>query len=382
MTPEVFDHANDGAFADEAASERAVRLGRRGLYVTPRQTFVGLAVILGVVLMLLIAYLLWLLTPGGITQRGGTAQAGIQPVFEMYGPGSGKLPKFANPMGAAWGLGDRIYVADTKNSRVVVFDHNGRYLFQFGGFGIAKPLRGAAVTWKPGLLDYPTGIATDPDNGDVYVADFYNDSISVFDSKGAFLRRFPDPYKPTGKGSSGAGGTGIAATALTIAQGKVYATDAYQVFVFDKSGKVLEQFGMPGGASADLDHPNGIAVDGNGHIYVADSNHNRVTAFSPQGSVLWTVGKRVSQLQAKTNNPFVLPRGLTVMRDGSLLVADPLGQQLVMVGQTGKIVGTFGLRGSDPGQLNFPNDVDAKKDLILIADRENNRVQVVRLTAR
>jgi hypothetical protein len=33
----------------------------------------------------------------------------------------------------------------------------------------------------------------------------------------------------------------------------------------------------------------------------------------------------------------------------------------------------------DPGQLNFPNDVDWHNGRILVADRENNRVQVVRL---
>ncbi|TLM98289.1 MAG: 6-bladed beta-propeller, partial [Actinobacteria bacterium] len=42
----------------------------------------------------------------------------------------------------------------------------------------------------------------------------------------------------------------------------------------------------------------------------------------------------------------------------------------------------YGMRGADPGQLNFPNDVSEAKERILIADRENNRVQVVRLARR
>ncbi len=174
-------------------------------------------VVLLIVLVVLLVMLLRLEQPADITQRGGETQAGIEPVFAMYGPGRGKKPLFDKPMAAAWGPGGRIYVADSKNNRIVVFDRSGRYLRQFGGFGIAKPPAGTKVTWKPGQLNYPTGVATDT-NGDVYVADFNNDSISVFDDEGTFLRRFPDPYRPTGRGSSGAGNTGIAVTAVAVSR--------------------------------------------------------------------------------------------------------------------------------------------------------------------
>ena len=123
------------------------------------------------------------------------------------GPGRGEKPLFDKPMAAAWGPGDRIYVADSKNNRIVVFDRSGRYLLQFGGFGIAKPPAGAKVTWKPGQLNYPTGVATDT-NGDVYVADFNNDSDLGVRLTGAHSsRRFPDPVSPDGAGAARAAGT-------------------------------------------------------------------------------------------------------------------------------------------------------------------------------
>lgn len=354
----------------------------RGLYLTPRQTFLTVAGVLGVILLGLLAYLLWLAWPADFSAKGGKVQARIEPVVAIYGPGRGALPKFNKPMGAAWGKGDRIYVADTQNSRIVVFAQDGKYLSQFGAFGIAKPINGAKATWKPGMLDYPTDVAVDARNGDVYVADFYNDSISAFNSEGVFLRRFPDPSKPTGRGSSGSGGGGIAVTALAVQNGKVYATDQYQIFVFRTDGTLVKQFGLPGLDPGRLDHPNGIAVDVRGNVYVSDSNHNRVTAYDASGKVLWTVGSKISDLNKQTDNPFVLPRGLAILRDGSILVADPLGQQLVEIDERGKIVATFGVRGSEAGQLNFPNDVSVRNDLILIADRENDRVQVVRLISR
>lgn len=370
----------DGDATSEPTEPQAPR--RRGFYLTPRQTFILIASVLAAVLLGLLLYLLWLSMPADFTKEGGKSAAGIVPELTIYGPGTGATPDFAKPMGAAWNqAGSRIYVADTQNNRVVVFNDKGRYVSQFGGFGIAKPLQGARRTWNPGELNYPTDVAVD-ENDNVYVADFYNDSISVFDANGKFLRRFPDPYKPVGKGSSGQEGGGISVTAVTAQGGKVYATDEFQIFVFSTDGKLLRQFGKPGQAPGDLDRPGGITVDREGRVYVSDSNHNRVTAFSPEGKVLWVLGEQVSDLRKETDNPFVLPRGLTLLRDGSLLVADPLGQQLVKVNELGKVIANYGARGVEEGEVNFPNDVSSRQDRILIADRENNRVQVVRLTGR
>jgi DNA-binding beta-propeller fold protein YncE len=285
-------------------------------------------------------------------------------------------------MGVAWSQdGTRMYVADARNNRICVFDDKGKPVMEFGGLGVAKPLEGAARTWDPGELSYPVDVAVD-EEGQVYVADFYNDSVSVFDDKGGFVRRFPDPYKPTGRGSSGSDGGGIAVTSVAVRGDRVYATDTYQVFVFDKNGGLIEQFGKPGMGPDGLDHPGGIAVDRDGKIYVSDSNHNRVIAYTPEGRPLWVTGRPVSGLKSQTENPFVLPRGLTITSDGSIIVADPLAQQLVKLDEDGKVVAQYGVRGTSEGQLNFPMDVASNSDLLLVADRQNERAQVVKLSTR
>jgi DNA-binding beta-propeller fold protein YncE len=358
-----------------AETPRAPAL-RRGL--DGRRLYLLAAAILLVILIALVGFLVWLLRPVDITQRGGEVRAGIEPVFALYGPGSGKKPYFDKPMAAAWGPNKRIYVADSKNNRIVVFSAQGRYLSQFGEFGIAKPPVGSAITWVPGQLNYPTGVATD-DEGNIYVADFKNDSISVFNDAGTFLRRFPDPYRPTGRGSSGAGNSGIAVGALAVADGKVYAADSYQILVFDTQGVLLKQFGRPGQGPEGLDHPNGIAVDSKGRIYVSDSNQNRVTAFTPDGAFMWSTGKPITSLTESSSNPFVLPRGIAVLADSSILVADPLAHQLVKLTSAGKFVVSYGDRGQEPGQVNFPTGLATADDLVLIADKENNRVQAIKL---
>jgi len=356
---------------------------RRGLYLTPRQAFAGIAVALAVVLVALLVYLLFFMNTGaGLVTRGGAVKSGIRPLFTIDGPGTGANPRFDRPMGAAFGIDGRIYVTDTGHNRVCVFDAGGKFLFEFGSFGVAKPLPGAKNTWTPGKLNYPVGIDVDQD-GSVYVASFRNDQVQVFGPEGKPLRNFPDATKPTGKGSSGQDGQGIAVTDVAVQGGKVYATDTYQIFVFDLAGKLLRQFGKPGLGPADLDHPNGVAVDEQGQVYVSDSNHARVVALTKDFVFRWHLGAPPGASAATSGSidpaTFSLPRGITVLEGGDVLVVDAFNFGLVRISPAGKVIGRYGERGVEPGQFNFPNDVDSSGDRLVVADKENNRVEVVQI---
>lgn len=352
---------------------------RRPFALTPRHAFGLLAIVLALVLVALIVYLLWYLGRPEVLTDKSPAQ-GIQPIWVVYGPGEGETPLFARPMGVAVGNGGTIYVTDADNNRVCAFDSQGRFVREFGSFGIAKPAAGYQATYVSGSLNYPVGIDTD-DDGNVYVASFRNDSIEVYDARGVPLRRFPDPMAPTGKGSSGYGGFGIAVTDVAVSGDRVYATDTYQVFAFSLEGELLGQWGKPGTEPGDLDHPNGIAVSKDGGVvYVSDSNHNRVTAFTPQGEVLWQVGEISGGVGDTAEREIELPRGLAVMPDGSVLVADAFAFSLVKISSEGEIVARFGERGVDPGQLNFSNDLEAIRGFVAIADKENGRLQLVRIS--
>ena len=363
---------------------RAPAPAKRRLYLTARQAFGILAGVLAVLLVGLIVWLLFFMGGGSaLVTRGGDTVAGIKPLFTIDGPGTGPLPRFSRPMGAAFGLDGRIYVADTGNNRICVFDPTGKFLFEFGSFGVAKPLPGAKNTWALGKLNYPIGIRVDSQDGTVYVADFHNDQVQAFTADGKPLRAFPDPHKQVGKGSSGADGQGIAATALAVKAGKVYATDQYQVFEFDTDGKFVKQWGKPGTAPGDLDHPNGIAVADDGTVYVADSNHARLTAFGKDGSVKWNFGTPpAGEASQGAAPPLQLPRGATVTADGRIIVADAFSFELVSVSKDGKLNGRYGERGTAAGQFNFPNDVDSTGDRLVVADKENGRIQVLQLVGR
>jgi len=344
--------------------------------LTPTLRLGIVAAVLTVIMLCILAYLLFSLsTPEGFVTRGGETVAGLTPVLVIDGPGRGDQPSFKRPMDAAFAPNGRIYAVDTGNNRITVFSRNGRFLFAFGGFGLTKPLPGYEATWQEGLMNSPLGIEVD-DNGDVYVADFRNDQIQVFDARGRFLRRFPDPNTVVGRGASGQDGTGIAVTDVALWGDYVCALDSYQVVVFTKEGQFVRQFGRPGSGPGEFARPNGIAVMPDSTILVADSNNGRVQAFTLDGVFMWETG-----VKGGTPYEFGLPRGIAVLDEDTIAVVDAFTFSVVLLDGQGVPVGSVGTRGVLPAQLNFPNGIDVSADgeLLLVADKENDRVQVLRL---
>jgi uncharacterized protein (TIGR03663 family) len=91
-------------------------------------------------------------------------------------PGSGRTTIFFGPRAIVIDVQGRLFVSDTGNKRIQVFDSDGNYLDQFGSPGSGN-----------GQFSEPVGIAIDA-SGNIYVADTWNQRIQVFDSRFKFLR--------------------------------------------------------------------------------------------------------------------------------------------------------------------------------------------------
>ena len=119
---------------------------------------------------------------GCISIATSATAASFSFAFGSQGSGNGQ---FLNPFGIAVGSGGNIYVADTFNNRVQVFNPSGVFQFAFGSQGMGN-----------GEFSMPQGIAVGS-GGNIYVADTVNNRVQVF--------RTPEPSSIIGLGILGGG---------------------------------------------------------------------------------------------------------------------------------------------------------------------------------
>ncbi len=172
---------------------------------------------------------------------------------------------FWGPRDIAVDAGGNVYVTDTGNKRVQVFGPDDQFLDQWGGVGV-----------EDGLMDEPVGIATD-EEGNIYVNDTWNQRVQKFDQDFNFVTSWPI--------TGWYGQSVVNKPYLAASGGRVYVTDpeGYRVLVFDQDGEFVATFGEYGLDSKSFALPTGIAVDGDGNVYVVDSANHRVMKFAPIG---------------------------------------------------------------------------------------------------
>ncbi|MCS7011135.1 MAG: TIGR03663 family protein [Anaerolineales bacterium] len=171
------------------------------------------------------------------------------------------------PRGIAIDRQGRVYVADTGNKRVVIYDADGNFLSQFGGGGMA-----------PGQLDEPVGIAVD-DLGRVYVADTWNQRIQVFES--------PDGGQTWAairvwEVQAWYGDTLENKPFLALGpQGTLLVTDpeAGRILQFTTEGIFVRGWGDRGFGAGRFGLASGVAVDTLGRVWISDAGNNVLSRF-------------------------------------------------------------------------------------------------------
>ncbi|MCA3593615.1 MAG: peptidase [Methylobacterium sp.] len=144
------------------------------------------------------------------------------------------------------------------------------------------------------------------------------------------------------------------------------------VQLFGRDGKGLGSFG-----ANDIADAHKIATDPEGRIWVVDRDAHEILGFDPAGKVFTRIGRRHCP-QAPFNHPSDIAFGL----DGTIVVADGYANGRVHVfapDLTHRV--SFGETGIGPGEFMTVHGIWLADDgRILVADRENNRVQVFNQT--
>jgi len=174
----------------------------------------------------------------------------------------GASGEFKNPSGIAFDdVKERLYVSDSLNHTIRVYDKYGKYLFNIGKRG-----------GEDGQFNFPSYLTFH--DGKLYVADTLNYRIQIFDGEGKFLKKF-------GKIGDSAGlfarpkGIGV------DSEGHIYVVDsAFDAFqIFDENGQLLLVVGKVGRGPGGFDMPTGLYIDRQDRIYISDTFNHRVQVF-------------------------------------------------------------------------------------------------------
>ena len=223
-------------------------------------------------------------TPDGVV----TTLAGLAGAFGSA-DGTGSAARFRLPIGVAVDGSGNVYVGDYGNNTVRKITSDGTVTTLAGS--ATAPANSTDGPGSTARFHGPEGVATDQ-AGNVYVADFSNDSVR---------RIAPDGTVSTYAGLAGADGavdgTGTAARlmnpiGLAVDQlGNVYVADFGNSLIrkIASGGAVTTLAGLTQthgatdgvGSAALLNSPNGVAVGPTGTVYVADSNNNAIRAAVP-----------------------------------------------------------------------------------------------------
>jgi len=168
--------------------------------------------------------------------------------------------RMMRPSGVAVDNKNRLlYVTDVLKDNVLVYDMDSyKYVRTIGG----PPQK--VGDDSPATFARPTNVAVGP-NGDVYVSDTLNGRIQIFDADGTFVSMFGkagdgpgDFARPKGMALDGDGHIWVADA------------DQNRVKVFDREGRLCAYFGEYGYFPGQFALPSGVAIDKNNRVVVAE----------------------------------------------------------------------------------------------------------------
>ncbi len=266
-----------------------------------------------------------------------------------------------HPTGIAVAADGTVFVADTGNDRIAVFDAKGAFLWTFGSSGDA-----------PGEFRRPMDVDLDAE-GRVYVAELGGDRVQVFRPRGVLLRTIRGEGTPAGPFDGAAG-------VLVSPAGDVYVADFYndRVVAFGSDGTYRGVIGRGGRVlPGRLHYPTDIAwLDD--RLVVADAYNHRIQVFTAAGKPVTRWGGPFG-LGLRGSRPgwFRVATGVATDESGRIYVADFENHRIQVFDQAMDILTIFGSQGIAPGKFERPTDLDiGPEGRIYVVDFGNDRIQV------
>ena len=251
----------------------------------------------------------------------------------VSGSSDGASGSFRNPYGIAIDAAKNLYVSDTLNNTIRKVTPARVVSTLAGSAGLFGPSDGTGTSAR---FNFPIGLAVDG-AGNVYVADAKNSAIR---------RITPAGVVTTHAGALAQFGStdGPAATARFFLPYGVAIDGDGTLYVADSGNHTIRKITAAGivstlagsamqagfvdgtGTSARFNSPWGIAVDRSGVLYVSDNQNNAIRRVTPSGAVSTLAGSSAGLTGAQDGTAgaarFDQPRGLTVDGSGNVFVVD------------------------------------------------------------
>jgi sugar lactone lactonase YvrE len=328
---------------------------------------------------------------GVVTTLAGLADS------KGHADGKGGAARFNSPFGVAVDNAGNVYVADTFNDTIR----------KVTPAGVVTTLAGSALNrgsvdgrGSEARFNNPVALAVDH-AGTIYVADSADDTIRKVTPEGvvttlagsakvsgtrdgkAEAARFGNMFGgPSGVAVDGAGNVYVADTANQTIR-KVTPLGVVSTLA-GRAGSKGTNDGM--GALARFDHPEGVAVDISGNVYVADFNNHTIRKVTPSG-VVTTLAGLAGSLGCVDGRgsaarfgavPSFGPSGVAVGNDGNIVVADTGNHAIRKVTRDGVVTTLAGLATGQGSAPTFHDPTGAAVDNagnIYVADTGN---QIIR----
>ena len=261
------------------------------------------------------------------------------------------------PRSVAVDMKNNLYVVDTGNNRIQIFDKSGSYISAF-------PISNASDVYSS------CGLAVDDVHGTlicpevcVHDADLLEAStILMYNLEGKLLERYN--YQD------------IMSQALSVAVDSschmiIADYELNTIFVFDKSGRLLHKFGESGLGPGKFNNPTFLCTGLNDNIFVSDGNNHRIQVFDHTGHFLYQFGE-----YGTGKGQFNMPFGIAADFHGNLLVVDGGNKRVQIFNQDGEFLSCIESLGN---RLSAPRGIAVTSDgYVLVADRDNHCVKKFR----
>jgi len=335
------------------------------------------------------------ITPAGVvtTLAGPTDSSGSA-------DGTGNMARFNRPFGLVVDDADNVYVADSGNGTMRKITPAGVVTTLAGLAGSEGNVDGTGSAVR---FYGPEGVSLDS-VGNLYVADTGNNTIRKIT---------PAEVVTTLAGLAGSSGSidGTGSAARFNRPCGVAVGSAGNVFVADSDNNVIRKItpaavvttlaGLAGnsgstdgtGSAAVFNHPQGVAVDSAGTVYVADTGNHTIRKITPAGVVTTLAGLAGSSGSADGTGGaarFSGPSGVAVDSTGNVYVADSGNctiRKVTPAGVVTTLAGLAGGLGSADGTgsaARFYQPIGVAVDgagNVYVADTSNNTIRMGALTA-